>query len=166
MKNAMQAFLRPVCWSRGWKRQPRVEVFNHFPLHLLGLRRLKVQPYPGNSCCVAWEGCFFQLNNLNMSNQLSYAPGVGYCMCQDVFMHERLYLYLLFLAGGWYPWNGVEEGASWRNPRPCSSEQTLLACRSPSGHPQFLWSINLSPPARCCPHEYGCQFRMNMHEFC
>lgn len=59
-----------------------------------------MQPYPGNSCCVAWEGCFFQLNNLNMSNQLSYVPGVEYCMCQDVFMHERLYLYLLFLAGG------------------------------------------------------------------
>ncbi|KAL0162957.1 hypothetical protein M9458_042353, partial [Cirrhinus mrigala] len=48
----------------------------------------------------------------------------------------------------WYPWNGVEEGASWRNPRPCSLERTLLACRSPSRtSPSSCGASNLSPPA-------------------
>lgn len=56
-------------------------------------------------------GLFFQLNNLNMSSQLSSVPGVGYCMCQGVFIHERLYLCLLFLSGG-----GIHGAGSRRTP--------------------------------------------------
>lgn len=54
----------------------------------------------------------FRLNNLNVSSQLSSVPVVGNYMCQCVFMHERLYLYLLFLAGG-----GVRgAGSRWASP--------------------------------------------------
>lgn len=66
----------------------------------------------------------------------------------------------------WYQWSEVEVAAYWRNPRPFSSERTLLVCRSPSKtSPSSSGASNLSPPARCLPHKYGYLLRMNMHGF-